>query len=336
MNKLTGKQLGAMLLISDAFALFCFRGAMSLGTLAGLCAGIILQFLLILPLIYGCGRMGNAVKIFFSLFYILWGGMLFNMQWETSREIHIPYEDSGGTAGKLLISGLIALVCMYISSSGIKAAGRASLIAAAAGGLCLLLAAVSAVRDADWENLKRAGSGRTISAEIIRGLSMSGALGGMAVLLPITKGSRLRNVTGYLSAKLILTAAVVLVSVLVTGGIMEITEYPAVRAAQLSQPFPVQRIDPLFMIVFTVYAVFSVGIQAAMSGYIIGGIFPSAEKYAGAVSLVLMTGAALLLSGVSGYSGITAAAVSAAVFAVPVISCAWKAVRERCLNGYRQ
>lgn len=319
MNKLTGRQLSAMLLISDAFALFCFRGGMSLTTAAGLSAGILLQFIFALPLALRRGGLSSGEQGFYAVYYIIWGGMLFNMQWDTSGELYIPYESSGGMWGKLLISGLIGLVCIYISSVGIKAAARASLIAAAAGGVCIAIVVFSALRSPDWGELQRAESGRNACSEIQRGFAMSGGLGGLAVLLPDVKGKKLHNITGYFAAKLVLTASVVITTVLVTGGISDITGFPAVRAAQLSQPFPSQRIDSLFMIVFTVYAVFSIGIQAASAAYIIGDVFPAAENYAGAVSIVLMTGAAFMLSGVSLYSFWTAALVITALFGVPVI-----------------
>ncbi|NLT09137.1 MAG: hypothetical protein GXY08_06510 [Ruminococcus sp.] len=318
-NKLTGRQLSAMLLISDAFALFCFRGGMSAATAAGLSAGILLQFILALPLALRQGGLSSGEQGFYAVYHILWGGMLFDMQWNTSGELYIPYESSGGIWGKLFISGLIGLVCIYISSVGIKAAARASLIAAAAGGICIAIVVFSALRSPDWGELGRTESGRSVCSEIQRGFAMSGGLGGLAVLLPGTKGKKLQNIAGYFAAKLVMTVIIVLTTVLVTGGIADITGFPAVRAAQLSQPFPSQRIDSLFMIVFTVYAVFSIGIQAASAAYMIGDVFPAAERYAGGVSVVLMTGAAFMLSGLPLYSFWTAALVITALFAVPVI-----------------
>ena len=51
MNEITRNQLAAMLLITDAFALFCFTGSISLITAVGLTAGVFLQMLLAVPLI---------------------------------------------------------------------------------------------------------------------------------------------------------------------------------------------------------------------------------------------------------------------------------------------
>ena len=83
---------------------------------------------------------------------------------------------------------------------------------------------------------------------------------------------------------------------LVTGGIMEIADFPAVRAAQLTQPFPSQRIDSLFLIVFAVYAVFSIAVQSAAGACLAGKLFPSFRRFRCLTVLALMIGAAFLLS----------------------------------------
>lgn len=320
MNEIKRPQLAAMLLITDAFALFCFTGSISLVTAAALTAGIFVQFLLAMPLVKLGGISGKPAYAFYLVYLIMWGGLLFGMQWKTSRQIYIPYENSGGIWGKLLISGLIAVVCLYISSAGIKAMGRASLIAAFIGAICLLTAAISGAVHLDTANLTRADSGRSLFEELATGFALSGGVGSFAILLGITKGSSMKNAAAYFTGKAILTAAVTLTAVLVAGGIMEITDFPVVTAAQLSQPFPSQRIDSLFLIVFAIFAVFSIAIQTAASAYILGEIFPKFVKYRSSVSLILMIGAAFLLWKVALNSFIIGIGAVIALFAVPVIS----------------
>ena len=333
MSKINGRQLCAMLLICDAFSMFCFTGGMSLVTAAGLAAGTFIQWAAVQPLLRRGGAVTKGEKLVFGAYFIYWGGVLFNLQWETSRDIYIPYESSGGIWGKLLISGLIALVCLYISSVGIKAVSRAALIAAAVGAGCLLIAGISAVRSPHWENLTLAESGRSFGEEVLRSAAMSGAVGGLAVLAPAAKGDSRRTAAVYFACKLVLVTGMVLTSVLVAGGIMSVTELPVVTAAQLSQPFPVQRIDSLFLMVFTVYAVFSIGIQAASAAYLIGEVWPSAEKYTGAAAVVLMIAAGALLSKVQLYSGSNAAVIFAAVTAVPMLGAAAESAKARRVRG---
>lgn len=308
-----------MLLITDAFALFCFTGSISLMTAAGLTAGIALQMLLAIPLIRLGGISQKPACFFYLVYLIMWGGLLFGMQWKASRQIYIPYENSGGIWGKLLISGIIALVCLYISSAGIKAMGRASLIAAFIGAICLLIAAVSGLIHLDAENLTRAKSGRSLFGELTTGFALSGGIGSFAILLGVTKGSSLKNAAAYFIGKGILTAVITLTAVLVAGGIMEITDFPVVTAAQVSQPFSSQRIDSLFLIVFAIFAVFSIAVQTVTSAYILGELFPKFVKFRSSVSLLLMIGAAFLLWKVPLNSAVIGAGAIGALFAVPLI-----------------
>ncbi len=319
MNEITRNQLAAMLLITDAFALFCFTGSISLITAVGLTAGVFLQMLMAVPLIRLGGISEKPAYIFYLIYLIMWGGLLFGMQWKTSRHIYIPYENSGGIWGKLLISGLIAVVCLYISSAGIKAMGRASLIAAFIGAVCLLTAAVSGLIHLDPENLVRARSGRSLLEELTTGFALSGGTGSFAILLGITKGSSSKNAAVYFIGKAALTATVTLTSVIVAGGIMEITDFPVVTAAQVSQPFPSQRIDSLFLIVFAIFAVFSIAVQAALSAYILGELMPKFVRFRSSVSLLLMIGAAFLLWKVPLNSVVIGIGSLAALFAVPLI-----------------
>lgn len=329
MNEINRNQLVAMLLITDAFALFCFTGSISLMTAAGLTAGVLLQMILAFPLIKLGGINEKLAYVFYLVYLIMWGGLLLGMQWKTSRQIYIPYENSGGIWGKLLISGLIALVCLYISSAGIKAMGRASLIAAFVGAVCLLTAAVSGLIHLNPENLTRAESGRSLFEELITGFALSGGIGSFAILLGITKGSSLKNAAAYFIGKAVLTAAVTLTAVLVAGGIMEITDFPVVTAAQLSQPFPSQRIDSLFLIVFAIFAVFSVAVQTAASAYILGELIPKFVRFRSSVSLLLIIGAAFLLWKVPLNSAVIGVGAIAALFVVPLIVLIWGSISPR-------
>ena len=294
MNRITAGQLCAMGLIGEVFVLFCTEGKISCLTAAGysIGSGILLAAGVPLAEFYRRGgRLCRTVQVLLLLMLIIWGGMLLSMQWKTSRAIYIPYENAGGIAGKLLVSGLIGLVCLYISSAGIKALGRAAVIAAAVGTLCLLAAAAGAVKSQEWERLT-CGRGASLGGEVLRGLKASGGIAAFAVLLGMQRGGYIRSTAVYFSAKAALSAAVLISALLVTGGIMQLTDFPVVTAAQLSQPFPSQRIDALFLIVFTVYAVFAVAVQAAAASYLMQEIFPGFRRFRNAAALLLMIASA--------------------------------------------
>jgi len=298
MNRITAGQLCAMGLTGELFVLFCTEGTISAVTVAGysIGAGVLLAAAMPLAAFYRRdGRLCRTVQALLLLWLIIWGGMLFSMQWKTSRAIYIPYENSGGSAGKLLVSGLIGLVCLYISSAGIKALGRAAVIAAAVGTLCLLAAAAGAVKSHEWERLSY-DSGASLGGEVLRGLKASGGAGAFAVLLGMQRKGYIRSTAVYFSAKAALSAAVLVSALLVTGGIMQTTDFPVVTAAQLSQPFPSQRIDALFLIVFTVYAVFAIALQAAAAAYLMREIFPGFQRFRSLTAIALMIAAAAVLT----------------------------------------
>lgn len=322
MTKITKNQLAAMLLITDTFALFCFRGQISVITVMGFLCGIAIQFIMSLPLVklYSSGstieNSGKTVQSIYLIYLLLWGGILFSILWKASDVIYIPYENSNGIWGKLLVAGMIALVCLYSSSTGIKAVSRAAVIAAAAGVISLLIVAVSASFGSDWNNILTTKTSDSFFTEIARGFFLSGGLGSFAVFLSYAKGSPLKNTIYYFSGKIILTVTVTISSILVAGGIMKITEFPVVTAAQLSQPFPVQRIDSLFLIIFAVFAVFSIAVQSLASTELLIKIFPKFKKLRTTSVLAVMVGTAFIFSGENN-SFINIIAVGIILFLIP-------------------
>ena len=331
MNRITKTQLASLLLIGDAFTLFCLSGGISVMTAAGFAAGSILQLFIALPLIrfYEKGRnladCGALTRTALLIYMFAWGGMLFSMLWRTGDVIYIPYENTGAW-GRLVIAGLIAAVCVYISSSGIKALARSGVIAAALGAVCLGIVIVSAAVQSDIRNLLLPQE-RNFFAELIKGFGISGGLGSFVVLLSFTEGDMYDSAAVYFTGKTVLSAAVVLTAVLVTGGIMSITELPVASAAQLSQPFPVQRIDSLFLIAFSVFAVYSLAVQAAAAEYLIGRTFPAVKKFRCALSLAIMAVFGFVLGGRQ-YESVFAAA-SAAVLLFPAAEIFLKGRRRK-------
>ncbi|MBR4626244.1 MAG: hypothetical protein IKO47_00815 [Ruminococcus sp.] len=295
MNRITPGQLCAMGLIGEIFAVFCTEGSISAATAAGyaMSSGVLLLLAMPLALHYRRGgRLCRGAALVLFVWLIFWGGRLFCMQQRTTEVIYIPFENSGGLAGKLLVTGLIGLVCLYISSSGVKALGRSAVIAAAAGTLGLTAVAFSAASSHEWGRLSLEWS--DMGGELVRGLKAGGGIGAFAVMLGLQRESYIRSTAVYFSAKSAVSAAVLLTSVLVAGGIMQTAEFPVVTAAHLSQPFPSQRIDSLFLILFTVYAVFAIAVQAAAASYLLRQMIPGFRRFGSLTVIVLMLGTCLI------------------------------------------
>ena len=272
MNRINVRQFAAMLLIGDVFSLLCITGETTLVTAAGFTGAAAIELLLLLPLAlyYRSGhKPGRAAGILLLVFIVLWLAGIFRMMWRISDVIYASSENGGGLLGKAAVTGLILLVCVYSASAGIKALGRASLIAAALGALCILIVTLYSLRHHDWESLSRTGGELSAGGELLRGMRAGGGIAGAAVLLGMTGGDHVRNICVYVALKVAVTAAVLITAIMILGGIMPMAEFPVLMAVQLSQPFPAQRIDALFLTAFSVYAVFTAAVQSAAAVYLI-------------------------------------------------------------------
>ena len=296
MNSLTKNQLCALLLITDMFGLCCMRGSISTATLWGVLGGTAIQFLIALAFAVQGRGLSRAAEVFFLLYAVFCGGTVFSELWQSSAVIYIPYESSRGVWGRLMTAGLVAAVCLYISSTGMKSAGRAAVIAAAVGISCLAIDLASAAVNADWQNLWRP-ERRSTFAELIRGFAVSGGLGSFAVFLGEVRGDRVRTTVRYFAAKAVISAAVLLTALAVAGGIMPVTDFPVITAAQLSQPFEAQRIDSLFLVVFSVLAIFSVTLQVMTGAYLLGELIPRFQRWRSLTVIALVIGAAFIING---------------------------------------
>lgn len=331
MNKINNSQFIALMLIGDVFMLFCLSGTVTAMTATGFGLGSLLQLIICLPVLNSLkkgvtlqGR-GKFLQTSALVLAVLRGGLLFSLLWSTSETVYIPYEGSG-VPGKLLVAGLIAAVCVYISSSGIKALARSALIAAALGGICLAIVTIFALSHTDREALEVT-ERQGILSQLLRGFGAGGGLSSLVLMLGCTESSEGRRRAGavYFFARSIISAAVILTAVLICGGIMEITEFPIATAAQLSQPFPVQRIDALFLIAFSVFAVYAVCVEAVTADNLLDLLVPKLKKYRCTVALAAMCGVGFFFGKLLRQPWVTAALAAA----LPVIWSVWLIFRRR-------
>lgn len=321
MNKISRHQLAALMLIGDAFALFCLRGRICVMTAVGFAAGSLIQFLLALPLARLCDRghtladSGRAVRLILLVNMLLWGGTLFAMLREASTVIYIPYENSG-VSGRLAVAGLIAAVCVYISSSGIKALARSAVIAAGLGAVCVAIVVASALIQSDMSNILRP-TDSTLLHELIRGFGASGGLGSFVVLLSFSADSKTNTAALYFACKAVLSFVMLFTAVIVTGGIMDVISFPVTSAAQLSQPFPVQRTDSLFLTVFSVFAVYTTAVQASAAEYLAALTVPRLRRFRCTLALAIMAALGAVMGAPSSGTAVYAAAAAAMLLIVP-------------------
>lgn len=290
MSNISRPQLISMLLITDSFLLFCLNGSISLMTICGFLTGTAIQMIIFLiaeKLTSFPHKTGRISGILLMIYLIFTGGFLFSRLWNASEVFALP-NINRSFSGKLIMSLLVALVCLYITSAGIKSLSRSAVIISAVGILCITIAMASAVMKYKTGGIADAEDKNGFLKEIIRGITVSGGLGSFAVYLRYTKAEKTVNTFCYFLAKAVITLLILLTSVLVCGKIMDITEFPVMTSAQLSQPFSVQRIDSLFLIVFSVFGIFSIAVQSTAVVSISRNIFPNITKYRSSLTLALM------------------------------------------------
>ena len=288
MNSITRSQLTAILLITDIFSLICLNGGISAWTMAGYAVGTALQ--MIVMLLLSSVRLPKWLSLAYLIFF---GSIQLKRLWSASDVTFIPSEASSGIGGKAMMTILIAAVCLYISSTGMKAAARSASIAAAVGVLFLLTDLTSALIHPDFANISASSHCGTFSGGLLLSITASGPPVAFLTLLPLVKNGSISAVLQYYSVRITVCTTLLLTTLLVAGGIMETLEFPVITAAQLSQPFSAQRIDPLFLMLFAVFGVFSLTAQAMTAAYLFREIFPRFRKWRStAVIGMILSGAA--------------------------------------------
>ena len=291
MNRITKHQFHAMLLIPDAFLLLCIQGSLSLMTVIGIAAGAVVQAAVVIPFMLMFRDREEPPKWAMSVvgaYVIFCGGLLMNRLRISLQALYIPYETGGEISGGVvtwLILGLVALVCIYMSSAGIKALSRASVIAIAVGALYLVILSVSAAAKSDFTNIARTWETDGFWGAFADSFLLTGGLGGAMALIGITKGEPIRDLTEYLLIRVIMSTVVITAAILVEGGISAITDFPVITAAQLS----------LLLMIFAVFSVFSIAVQSAAAAYLIRKIVPEFKKYRSIAAIALISAVSLII-----------------------------------------
>lgn len=301
MNKISVAQLSALLLSCDVFVLVCLTSSITLTTLLGFSIGTAIQLIIAVPALF-CLSRGEKISFsianrwIFLIYSIIWGGLIFIRIWQTSEVIYIPPNNI--FSEKLVITALVGLVCLYISSTGLKPLARSAVIVGGFGVICLVVIILGALSKAEISHITPKDA--SLEDEIFTGLAMSGNIGTFILLAENINYKKIKTTALYFLFRALLIALIGFISILVAGKIN--TRFPVIMAVQLSQPIKSQRIDSVFILIFVVLAIISLALQAIVSAELLKKIFPKFLRYRTTVSLLLMTLAGLCLSDTNLYS----------------------------------
>lgn len=278
-SKISYGQFSAILLTSDAFALICYSQKISIITILSFLISMVIQVAVVYPVIKSDKSHDKKwILLLYLIVSILWGALLFVRVWHISDAIYIPLPKLKFDTQKLIISALIAIVCLYASSPGIKALSRASVITAGFGILCIIIVALGSIKSNNIENLYIADQ-NGIASQITYGLSLSGSICIFPYLSGQLKDSKTKSATIYFICRAVLFTGIIILTLLTTGGIMKITDFPIIKAVELCQPFNTQRTDALFILVLVLLATVAISSQIVISSQIIESIFPKFRRF---------------------------------------------------------
>ena len=299
MNRIKSSQLFALLISIRTFSVICMTDLSDANAMAGAAVSVALQLLAAVPvlLLYKDSTFslkqemlfGKFGKILYIVFFILWGAVSFSNLWEVTKSVYFPIDSS--FSGALIL----AAICVYTASLGIKALSRASGIVLGMIVLSLIIMLVGAYPKAELSNfVPDADFSRVIKAAV-RDFCRSGELVMMFILLELVPKGRKKAVTSFFIGKLILTELIAAIEITVLGKIIGISDFPFFSAGAFSQPMSIQRADAVYMILFTLLCVVTVTVQIIFCTIIISELLPD-FKYKSLITAVLMLGISAALN----------------------------------------
>lgn len=297
MNKIKSSQLFALLISIRVFSIICMTDLTDASQMAGTALSVGLQFLASVPMLLlykdNSFSMKNEMlfskfgKVLYILFFILWGSVSFSTLWDVSKSVYFPISSSFSG------SVILAAVCIYAASSGIKTVSRASGFILVLTAVSIVIMIIGAYPKADLSNfIPDASFGRIIKSAI-KDFCRSGELVMMFLLFEFVPKGKKKAITSFFIAKLILTELIAAIEITVLGKIINISSFPFFTAGAFSQPMSIQRADSIYMILFTVLCVLTITVQIILSTLLISELLPDL-KYKSLISALLM----LMLSSV--------------------------------------
>lgn len=293
MNRINGGQLFTLLIGVRMFGIICSSQPSNAEQMAGAALSVLIQILAVIPMIalhrqegfslkneILLGRFGKALYI---IFFIIWGALSFSSLWGVTKSVYFPINSS------LAGSFILAAVCVYAASLGLKSVSRYSTVMFGFIIFVLFIMAIGAYPKGNLANFAPDAQLSGIIKNALRDFCSSGELVMMFWLMEFIPSSKTGSIMKFFAGKLVLTELIAIIEITVLGKIMNISDFPFFSAGAFSQPFSIQRADSLYMVVFTMLCVMTVTLQIILSSWLIKEILPDL-KYSFLLSAVLMTG----------------------------------------------
>ncbi len=324
MNKISGSQIAAVLLLSSAFMLMCLSAPIGTEYMAGTAISFAAQALLCIPIILlykkgfslslYCNEKHYAVPCLFALYFMLRGGVSFILVWNGGKQLSLPFSNP------IVTAVLIGIVCFYTASLGLRALARASSIVFGILTLTAAVLMIGAWRSINTMELAETAE-NTIAGSVLRNLSLADTLPALFVLLNFTEKKNYHKALLFLPLGLLLWEMVLFLCITVLGSLLPSAPYPFFLLTAVSQPFSSQRADALYLILFVLLCILRITLLTVLSAHLLGMAFPKL-RFRSAISLLIMIGTAAALGAVN-YTESILCIVTILIFAfvIPLIFC---------------
>ena len=215
MNRISHSQLFAVLIGIRMFSIICSVHPSDAGQMAGAAISILLQLAAVLPMLalyrqknFSLKKemlFGKFGKFLYFLFFILWGSVSFSNLWGVTKSVYFPIDSS--LAGAIIL----AAVCIYTASMGIKSFNRYATIMLGLIIFSLFVMILGAYPKAELSNFAPNADFKEITESVIREFCSSGELVMMFVLLEFVPEPRSKSITAFFTGKFILTELIAVI-----------------------------------------------------------------------------------------------------------------------------
>lgn len=289
MNKLRMAQVFTLLLLSATFGLLCQTTALTMEGLFGAVLAALAQILICLPMcvLYARGFSFTAytshhklLPFCFAGYLLIRGGVSFVRLQGTTSELSLPFR------GEFWAAALIALVCVYTASLGIRALARSSTLIFGIFLFTLAVMLIGAVPQAEPQNLSMSPDD-TIWQGFLRGMTRADEVVLLFLLLDFIEQKQVRCAVQVFVGTFFLTAFFTLLGMAVLGSRMAQAQHPFFAILSVSQPFSTQRADALYLLVYAMLCVLRITLYTALAAHLLKQLFPKL-RYTSTVCLLIM------------------------------------------------
>lgn len=296
MKKIGCSQLSLLLTLTGTFFIISISELYSAEQILGVTVFYILLFIIGILIPQNTyrknwGEISKTTSTVFLTLFVLTGAFALLRVLKITDKVYFP------VGNKWVIWVLIALVCFYGSIEGIKAVSESSVFVFVLLCLSLLIMVFSSRENIKLGNISFSYDWSATFLSLSSHVLICGEIVALLYMLRFSEGNRKKGVCFYVLGKGIITVLVLVIGSATVGNLGSFSEYPFFSAVSLSKPFGIQRMDGLYIVLFTVLAVVTVTFYVILSADALKNIFPKL-KYNELTVTAVIVATAFLMKGV--------------------------------------